>query len=182
MAGLATDGDMRRECIRFNYPDEFLTSVDGNYEANLSGSWLSSLTFNTNRKTYGPFGSTPNRNRRSYFSIHVPGSKIVGFHGRSHRWWSTNFDIGAYLKPIDQQSEYATSTALMLYPSEPPHQPGYPSQTKLNKDDRPQNQKHYAVSNIRVSRNEGDRNGAFYLGDKYKYTNYYIEKADIAHK
>ncbi|XP_062011125.1 jacalin-related lectin 3-like isoform X2 [Rosa rugosa] len=115
MAGLATDGDMRRECIRFNYPDEFLTSVDGNYEANLSGSWLSSLTFNTNRKTYGPFGSTPNRNRRSYFSIHVPGSKIVGFHGRSHRWWSTNFDIGAYLKPIDQQSEYATSTALSLH-------------------------------------------------------------------
>ncbi|KAM5581698.1 jacalin-related lectin 3-like [Rosa sericea] len=177
-----TVNKVRRETIRFNYPDEFLTAVHGRYCDNLLGvvRVVNSLTFKTNRNTYGPFGWTSQDekliNLVPCFSIHMPGSEIVGFHGRSSRnkWLGGIYSIGAYVKPYHQQIEYPPSKALMLYPSEPPRLPEFHSQTKLNKDDGPQNHKHYTVSNIQVSRNEGDHNGAFHLGDIY--ANCYISK------
>ncbi|XP_062017945.1 jacalin-related lectin 3-like [Rosa rugosa] len=176
---------VRRETIRFNYPDEFLTAVHGRYCDNLLGAVcvVNSLTFKTNRNTYGPFGWTSQNekliNLFPCFSIHMPGSEIVGFHGRSGRskWLGGIYSIGAYVKPYHQQIEYAPSKALILYPSEPPRIPEFLSQTKLNKDDRPQNHKHYAVSNIQVSRNEGDHNGAFHLGDIF--ANCYVNQTRV---
>lgn len=67
-----------------DYPDEFLTSVYGSYG---TVSWVKfpkirSLTFLSNKNTYGPFGfhESDGTLERRTFSIAKDGSKIVRFH------------------------------------------------------------------------------------------------------
>ncbi|KAK7387238.1 hypothetical protein VNO78_27873 [Psophocarpus tetragonolobus] len=73
-------GGYRTDKIKLDYPDEFLTSVDG-YYGSLS-QWgpifIRSLSFESNKKLYGPFGVE----NGTYFSLPMTGGKIVGFHGR----------------------------------------------------------------------------------------------------
>ncbi|KAK9911638.1 hypothetical protein M0R45_035534 [Rubus argutus] len=64
--------------VMLDYPDEFITSVCGTYAAG-PRSGIGSLTFQSNKNTYGPFGSKILKSRT--FSIEKQGSKIVGFHG-----------------------------------------------------------------------------------------------------
>lgn len=84
--------------VKLDCPDEFLTSVHG-YYGSLDG-WgpvfVRSLTFQSNKKTYGPFGVE----QGTYFSFPTSGGKIVGFHGKSG-WYLDA--IGIYLKPIQKQ-------------------------------------------------------------------------------
>ncbi|KAJ6684831.1 JACALIN-RELATED LECTIN 3 [Salix purpurea] len=84
--------------VKLDCPDEFLTSVHG-YYGSLDG-WgpvfVRSLTFQSNKKTYGPFGVE----QGTYFSFPTSGGKIVGFHGKSG-WYLDA--IGIYLKPIQNQ-------------------------------------------------------------------------------
>ncbi|XP_061968848.1 uncharacterized protein LOC133692143 isoform X2 [Populus nigra] len=91
--------------VKLDCPDEFLTSVHG-YYGSLDG-WgpvfVRSLTFRSNKKTYGPFGVE----QGTYFSFPMSGGKIVGFHGKSG-WYLDA--IGIYLKPLQKQK---TSKALV---------------------------------------------------------------------
>ncbi|XP_011028924.1 PREDICTED: uncharacterized protein LOC105128794 isoform X2 [Populus euphratica] len=91
--------------VKLDCPDEFLTSVHG-YYGSLDG-WgpvfVRSLTFRSNKKTYGPFGVE----QGTYFSLPMSGGKIVGFHGKSG-WYLDA--IGIYLKPLQKQK---TSKALV---------------------------------------------------------------------
>ncbi|CAL0301685.1 unnamed protein product [Lupinus luteus] len=97
-------GGHKIDKIKLDFPNEFLTSING-YYGSLS-QWgptiVRSLSFETNKKTYGPFGVE----QGTHFSLPVTGAKIVGFHGRYA--WHLN-SIGVYLKPFQQPN---TSKAL----------------------------------------------------------------------
>lgn len=84
--------------IKLDYPEEFLTSVDGYYGSlNQWGPiFIRSLSFESNKKLYGPFGVE----QGTYFSLPMTGGKIIGFHGR-YGW---HLDaIGINVKSSQQQ-------------------------------------------------------------------------------
>ncbi|KAJ8772729.1 hypothetical protein K2173_027906 [Erythroxylum novogranatense] len=91
-------GGNRIDKVKLDYPNEFLTSVSGHY-GNIND-WgpvlIRSLTFESNKRTYGPFGVT----QGTCFSLPVTGGRVVGFHGKSD--WCLNA-IGIYLKPHQQE-------------------------------------------------------------------------------
>ncbi|XP_004295926.1 PREDICTED: protein SUPPRESSOR OF npr1-1, CONSTITUTIVE 1-like [Fragaria vesca subsp. vesca] len=92
------DNDEITTTVTLDYPDEFLTAMNGYHERlQLLPTQISSLTFKSNKKIYGPFGS---RLAGINFSIRVPKSKIVGFHGRSSNSSGLRA-IGAHLKSLD---------------------------------------------------------------------------------
>lgn len=67
--------------IKLQYPEEFLTSISGYYCPVVSGGGtvIRSLTFKSNRRTFGPYGveeGTP-------FTFAMEGGLISGFKGRS---------------------------------------------------------------------------------------------------
>ncbi|CAJ2640300.1 unnamed protein product [Trifolium pratense] len=83
--------------IKLDYPNEFLTSVDGYYGSlNQWGPiFIRSISFESNKKLYGPFGVE----QGTYFTLPVTGAKIVGFHGR-YGW---HIDaIGVHLRSYQQ--------------------------------------------------------------------------------
>jgi hypothetical protein len=84
--------------VKLDYPDEFLTSIHGHYGT--LNEWgpvfVRSLTFESNMRTYGPFGFE----KGTYFSFPMTGGKIVGFHGKCS-WYLDA--IGAYLKPVEKK-------------------------------------------------------------------------------
>lgn len=89
--------------VKFDYPEEYLISINGHYGSlsDWSSVFVRSITFGTNRKTYGPFGIE----HGTYFSLPTNGTKIVGFHGRSGLYVDA---IGAHLKPIKETTHYTT--------------------------------------------------------------------------
>ncbi|KAK1287370.1 hypothetical protein QJS10_CPB19g01170 [Acorus calamus] len=79
--------------IALNYPNEFLTRIEGYYGpfSNIA-SLIRSLTFYTNLgKKYGPYGEEVG----THFDIPTKGAEIVGFFGRSG--WLIDA-IGVYLR------------------------------------------------------------------------------------
>ncbi|XP_048128152.1 jacalin-related lectin 20-like [Rhodamnia argentea] len=79
--------------INLDWLTECLTSVSG-YIANDSGSTIiHSLTFQSNKRTYGPFGTEIGRK----FSFPATGGKIIGFYGSSGSHLQS---LGAYFEPI----------------------------------------------------------------------------------
>lgn len=105
-----------------------MTSIHGYYTDGWNyPTYITSLTFTSNRKVYGPFGNYDNEGRK-YFTIQVSGSKIVGFHGRSDKMFDLIRAIGAYLKPLVhiQQNSGSMSTAPVAhigYPAANNHPP-----------------------------------------------------------
>ncbi|KAF5740802.1 hypothetical protein HS088_TW11G00881 [Tripterygium wilfordii] len=89
------NGGLKTDKVKLEYPGEFLTSIHGYYgRLNEWGPlFVRSITFESNRKTYGPFGAE----QGTYFSFPMTGGKIVGFHGKSG-WYLDA--IGVYLKPL----------------------------------------------------------------------------------
>lgn len=96
--------------VKLDVPGEILLSVSG-YYGSVCGSpvIIRSLTFQSNRSKYGPFGTedgTP-------FSLPVSSGKIIGFHGRSGSYLNS---IGFYLKqvhvPIPNPSSYPATPQL----------------------------------------------------------------------
>ncbi|XP_022137535.1 jacalin-related lectin 3-like [Momordica charantia] len=87
------DGSSRSEVV-LEFPDEYFVSVHGYYgdlhNFGNAATVIRSLTLETNRRTYGPFGVEDG----TKFSFPVMGTKIVGFHGRSG-WYLDA--IGLYL-------------------------------------------------------------------------------------
>lgn len=92
------DGGSPSEVV-LGFPGEHLVSIHGYYSDLLS--WklgitvIRSLTLETNKKTYGPFGVEDG----SKFSYPTVGSKVVGFHGRSG-WYLDA--IGLYVVSIQE--------------------------------------------------------------------------------
>ncbi|KDP38344.1 hypothetical protein JCGZ_04269 [Jatropha curcas] len=65
-----------------DYPDEYLTSIHGHYGSYAvmgADNCVRSLSFESNRRTYGPFG----QEEGTYFSVPMTEGMIVGFYGRS---------------------------------------------------------------------------------------------------
>ncbi|KAL4285382.1 hypothetical protein GQ457_16G013480 [Hibiscus cannabinus] len=88
------DGGSKTDKVKLDYPDEFLTSIHG-YCGSLSERggpiMVRSLTLQSNRKAYGPFGME----QGTGFSM--TRGKIVGFHG-----WAGGYleAIGVYSMPV----------------------------------------------------------------------------------
>ncbi|KAL9673938.1 hypothetical protein QQ045_030202 [Rhodiola kirilowii] len=97
------NGGTKTDKVKFDYPEEYLTSIHGHYGSlnDWSPVFVRSITFGTNKKTYGPFGIE----HGTFFSLPTNGIKIVGFHGRSG-WYIDA--IGAHLKPLKQTTHYTT--------------------------------------------------------------------------
>ncbi|XP_038898648.1 jacalin-related lectin 3-like isoform X2 [Benincasa hispida] len=83
--------------VVLDYPNEYLISIYGYYgyigEWGIAADVIRSITFQTNRKTYGPYGMEEG----AKFSFPIMGAKIVGFHGRCG--WFLDA-IGLYIQPI----------------------------------------------------------------------------------
>ncbi|KAM3288872.1 hypothetical protein P3S67_022302 [Capsicum chacoense] len=100
-------GGAKTDKIRLDYPDEFLTSLHGYYGSLYERGevFVRSLTFESNKRTYGPYGVQ----QGTYFTLPISKGKIVGFHGKSG-WYLDA--IGAYIEPI-QKSLPTTSHAIV---------------------------------------------------------------------
>ncbi|PSR96896.1 Jacalin-related lectin like, partial [Actinidia chinensis var. chinensis] len=96
-------GGNRTAEITLQYPEEFLTSVSGHYCPVVHGGTpvIRSLTFMSNRRTFGPYGveeGTP-------FSFSTDGALIVGFKGRSG-WYLDA--VGFHLSHVQTTKLYQT--------------------------------------------------------------------------
>ncbi|KDP46660.1 hypothetical protein JCGZ_10969 [Jatropha curcas] len=89
------DLEPKMSTIKLDYPDEFPTSVTGYYDSinEMNDYSFTSLTFQSNRRTYGPFG----REFGKRFSFPSFDGKILGFHGRSSGYL---YALGAHIHPI----------------------------------------------------------------------------------
>ncbi|KAM7505700.1 hypothetical protein LguiB_004604 [Lonicera macranthoides] len=81
-----------KSTVDLDYPSEFLISVSG-YMGEVV---IYSLTFETNKKTFGPFGNKDEKKGQHFKFPSTDGYKIVGFLGRSGSLLDA---IGAYLEP-----------------------------------------------------------------------------------
>ncbi|XP_015572833.1 jacalin-related lectin 19 [Ricinus communis] len=94
-------GGTKRTEIKLQYPEEYLVSASGNYCPVVYGGSpvIRSITFKSNRRTFGPFGieeGTP-------FTLSMDGRRVVGFTGRS----------GWYLDAIGFRLSPSQSTKLL---------------------------------------------------------------------
>ncbi|CAH9091380.1 unnamed protein product [Cuscuta europaea] len=88
--------------IRLDCPTEFLTEVHG-LRSFLSGpgNIVSSITFVTNKSTYGPFGKTKPSSDDSDFEFRLGSGgddSINGFHGTINSYYGHVASIGIYLQ------------------------------------------------------------------------------------
>ncbi|XP_059638109.1 jacalin-related lectin 3-like, partial [Cornus florida] len=83
---------------KFNNPSEYLLSIWGYCSSDSALECVQSLTIETNKKTYGPFGTEKGK----YFKFPLTSAKIVGFHGRSGIYLDC---FGAHLEPISDPSQ-----------------------------------------------------------------------------
>ncbi|XP_062076287.1 mannose/glucose-specific lectin-like [Humulus lupulus] len=83
--------------VTINFPSEYFKSISGTYGVyNDVPDVIISLSFHTNLKTYGPFGTTTASAKA--FSIPMTDSVVVGFHGRSGHYLDA---LGIYVKPVN---------------------------------------------------------------------------------
>ncbi|KAI9071821.1 hypothetical protein K1719_046215 [Acacia pycnantha] len=75
---------------------EYLISISGNYGDYSGLLVIKSLSFITNLKTYGPFGTTSGND--TPFSIPIADSVVVGFHGRAGYYVDA---LGIFVEPVD---------------------------------------------------------------------------------
>ncbi|XP_056163352.1 myrosinase-binding protein 2-like [Syzygium oleosum] len=83
----------KRNTINLDWLTEFLISVSGYIVNDFGSTIIHSLTFQSNKRTYGPFGTETGRK----FSFPATGGKIIGFYGSSGSHLES---LGAYLEPI----------------------------------------------------------------------------------
>ncbi|OIT26259.1 inactive protein restricted tev movement 1, partial [Nicotiana attenuata] len=83
--------------VVLDYPSEFLTSISGSYYKN----GLRSITFGTNKGSYGPYGGDKpySVSRYKEFKFQIGDDRsFAGFHGIKFDSWIVS--IGVYVKPI----------------------------------------------------------------------------------
>ncbi|KAK3414055.1 hypothetical protein EUGRSUZ_I02558 [Eucalyptus grandis] len=83
----------KRNTINLDWLTEVLISVSGYIVNDFGSTVIHSLTFQSNKRTYGPFGTETGRK----FSFPATGGKIIGFYGSSGSHLES---LGAYLEPI----------------------------------------------------------------------------------
>lgn len=88
--------------IKLDYPSEFLTWIRGYYVdfrpiVIQPATYVTSITFGTNKATYGPFGSHESCDIEFDFKFGTDAS-FGGFHGTTHIHYLES--IGVYIKPI----------------------------------------------------------------------------------
>ncbi|GLJ05512.1 hypothetical protein SUGI_0019360 [Cryptomeria japonica] len=95
-------GDSTYQVV-LDYPNEYLTAISGHHGSISHGSpsVIRSLTFQTNRKKYGPYGVS----QGTYFSFPTNGAKVKGFHGKSG-WYLDS--IGVHCAPASQNTIWST--------------------------------------------------------------------------
>ncbi|KAM7515222.1 hypothetical protein LguiA_004805 [Lonicera macranthoides] len=81
-----------KKTVLINWPSEHLISISGKYGNFASMITITSLSFTTNRATYGPFGTGSGTS----FSIPINNNTVVGFHGRGGHYIDA---IGIFVKP-----------------------------------------------------------------------------------
>lgn len=80
--------------VRLSYPSEFLTGISGWHVPGI----IRSLTFITNKRTYGPFGGVAGNIDRAFEYKLGEDNKFAGFHGTAG---ICNLNsIGVYMKPM----------------------------------------------------------------------------------
>ncbi|XP_059311315.1 jacalin-related lectin 2-like [Lycium ferocissimum] len=90
-------------CKKFNaivldYPSEFLTSISGQFGEKDGISYLKTISFCTNKGSYGPFGSTAT-DGSDFFNFEIGNYRsFCGFRGTAHGYGIGS--IGVYVKPI----------------------------------------------------------------------------------
>ncbi|KAI5651205.1 hypothetical protein M9H77_37210 [Catharanthus roseus] len=94
-------GGSKTSQIKLQFPEEYLISISGYISPVVHGGSpvIRSLTFKSNRRTFGPYGveeGTP-------FSLPIEGGKIVGFKGRSG-WYLDS--IGCYLSRVQSEKVF----------------------------------------------------------------------------
>ncbi|XP_059652217.1 mannose/glucose-specific lectin-like [Cornus florida] len=87
-----------KNTVKFDYPSEYLLSIWGYYSSDCAVTCVQSLTIESNKRIYGPFGAEKGK----YFKFPLTSGKIVGFHGRSHHYLDC---FGAYLEPISDPNQ-----------------------------------------------------------------------------
>ncbi|KAI3460354.1 hypothetical protein Pfo_017017 [Paulownia fortunei] len=87
-------GGAKIDKVRLQYPDEYLTSMHGHFGGlqEWGQVFVRSLTFESNKRTFGPFGVQ----QGTYFTSKIHG-KIVGFVGKCG-WYLDA--IGLYMEPL----------------------------------------------------------------------------------
>ncbi|KAK4279978.1 hypothetical protein QN277_011666 [Acacia crassicarpa] len=85
--------------IGIHWPSEYLISISGTYGDLYGLSVIKSLSFITNLKTYGPFGTTSGDD--TPFSIPTSNNNVVGFHGRAGYYVDA---LGIFVKPVDSHN------------------------------------------------------------------------------
>lgn len=90
---------IKTDKIKLGHPIEFLISISGHCGPLREGDVVivRSLSFESNKKKYGPFGIE----QGMPFSLPTSGGKLVGFHGRSS-WYLDA--IGVYVMPLMQRN------------------------------------------------------------------------------
>ncbi|KAM3326635.1 inactive protein RESTRICTED TEV MOVEMENT 1-like [Capsicum chacoense] len=79
-----------------DYPSEFLTSISGSFHSVTNGAALSSITFGTNKASYGPFGD-PSSTSTKHFNFQIGNQfSFGGFHGSVRSGFINS--IGIYIK------------------------------------------------------------------------------------
>ncbi|KAL2937359.1 Jacalin-related lectin 19 [Bienertia sinuspersici] len=84
--------------IKLTYPEEYLISISGHYSSLVHGMppVIRSLTFKSNKRTFGPFGVEEG----IPFYFPMEGGRIIGFKGRSG-WYLDS--IGFYLSRVQSK-------------------------------------------------------------------------------
>lgn len=80
--------------VRLSYPSEFLTGISGWHVSGI----IRSLTFITNKRTYGPFGGVAGNIYSSFEYKLGEDNKFAGFHGTAGTYYLNS--IGVYMKPM----------------------------------------------------------------------------------
>ncbi|XP_020585758.1 jacalin-related lectin 3-like [Phalaenopsis equestris] len=98
--------------IKLEHPEEYLTGISG-YSRKLQQGMsevISSLTFKSNLRTYGPYGTEQGK----FFSFNSVDSVVIGFHGTSDNYLKS---IGLYLKPLQSTKPLLSADHSMLVSS-----------------------------------------------------------------
>ncbi|KAI3792226.1 hypothetical protein L2E82_06100 [Cichorium intybus] len=104
------------DIVTIDDPEEYLTSVSGQHGINK----LVSVTFGTNKRKYGPFGSVIKGSSLPPFVYNFsPKSSFGGFHGSVYK--SCLCSIGVYVRPLGSIAETETEIDIGSDRSEDDH-------------------------------------------------------------
>ncbi|KAK1390378.1 Jacalin-type lectin domain-containing protein [Heracleum sosnowskyi] len=95
------EGTTSMQTITLDHPSEYITGISGGCQGSYGGPYLSSITFHTNKATYGPYvpGAIDKSSLVTDFNYEV-GGRFYGFFG-TYRPDGIE-SIGFYMKPLEK--------------------------------------------------------------------------------